>query len=199
MDSRIKTGDGLKCEYTGTDAKALIKIYGEGDVESAWMGSEVLNQALNLLSSVEPKKKLLIERESTGYMSNDKMPAWLDENRSKPFKLPDEMKKVGIFANNGIDSGPAPRTPGRNVKVPPEVVKNFTSACQELKDHPPKSRESDTDGVPESSIRELIKNFLPYFGDNPNQMFTPLRIIFSFNKERFTTIVDGMRLERKRG
>lgn len=201
MDSRIKTGDDLKCEYTGAEAKALIKIYGEGDAESAWMGAEVLGQALKLLSSVEPKP---LSRDYTGQMPNDKMPIWLTE-KPEPIVVPQNMEATAYFSNQPDapaprKAGPAPRTPGRNIKVPAEVVKNFTGACEELKANPPKTRESDPDGVvPESAIRELIKNFLPYFGENPNQMFTPLRQIFNFNKERFTTIVDGMRLERKRG
>jgi hypothetical protein len=154
---------------------------------------------LNLLSSAEPKKKL----------TRADSQQWLTEQPKEPMIVPEKVSVVSVFTNQPTaletppaprKSGPSPRTPGRNVKVPAEVVKNFTHACQELKANPPKTRESDPDGVvPESSIRELIKNFLPYFGENPNQMFTPLRTVFSINKERFTTIIDGMRLERRRG
>lgn len=199
MDSRIKTGDDLKCEYTDEPTKALIKIYGAGDKETAWMGSGVLAQALKLLSSVEPQT-LQSKRDHTGLIPKDKMPAWID-NKEPPVQLPQNMEVVGGFNNPVPRSvGPAPRTPGRNVKVPTEVVKNFAVECAELKANPPKTRESDPDGVvPESSIRAIIKNFLPYFGENPNQMFTPLRTTFGMNKERFTSIIEGMRLERKRG
>ena len=193
MDSRIKTGKGLECEYGGDQCGALIKLYGDGDSETGWISAEVLEKAYRLVRSADPKPpvqaKWLTGETEPVQMPDDEVVAHTPSG-PVPIKKGEQVPlDVGAVL---VPKTPSPRIQGRSTKVPPEVVKAFALQCAELKENPPKARDSEADGVGEQHIRELITQFMPSFAQNPNQMFTPLRQHFSLAPARFQVIVEGI-------
>ena len=208
MDSRIKSKNAV-CDYTGEETSSVIKIYGVEDSEgkskeTGWMSEEVLVHALKMIRAVKspeiPQPEVNFNLTPPGqFFEPGEITNTPGDGPTTKVQHVTEATTEAIGQSQAavvrsIKPERAPRTPGRNPKDPREVVKQFEEAVVELKENPPKTRESDPDGVvPESSIRELIKNFMPYFRNNPNQMFTPCRIHFGIEAGRFRTIVDGLR------
>jgi len=222
MDSRVKTGKDLKCDYTGESCEALIKLFGSRvnvggqpeEFETAWLSSKVLCEALRLVQAVEPTKTLMHE------LQEMKPPAPLVDDRRQDLSekiaaARHDLSQMRAESNVGpapmfgavekknesagrFSAVPSPRIQGRDIKDPPEVVREFADACEELKENPPKSDKSKHEGVAESDMRALIKAWHPTFR-NKNQMFKPLAEHFGLDRDRFSAILDGMSTNRKRG
>ena len=186
MEVRVKTGESLKCEYTGKEVPALIKIYSHDEkIESAWMGSEALTDALRILHTISVVKVPVAGVAAVQVPANV-VPTVFN---SVPIPVP-EM--VAYDSPPQSFREPQINIPGRNPKDPIEMVQQFESAVIELVENPPKTRDNETDGLAETAIRDLIKRFKTSFR-NPNAMFNPLRKHIGMSRERFDTLMEGAR------
>ena len=162
METRIRTGENLKCDYTGKEYPALIKIYpeegGEVKTETGWMGREVLANALGMINS-------LTTRQPT---------------QAQAMTLVEQPQPQQV-ANS-------PRIIGQNVKDSAEVVNAFRTELVKLIADPPKSRDGETAGLGELHVRELVKQFKPTFR-NTNAMFPVLQKELGMDRNRFETII----------
>lgn len=196
MDARVKSGDSLKCDYTGNDdCGAVVKIYGANDVETGWMSAEVLEHGLKMLQSVQSKNYRASQLEGPKILTGQAYQP-LTNHSVKPIDAVGEGVSVALSE----PVVPIPKetgvpTPGKAPpKDPPQVVKHFEDDLIELKKNPPpKTANSEPDGtIPEFAIKKIIVKHKDYF-KNPNQMFTPLRKHVGMNRGRFQMILDGGR------
>ena len=187
MEIRIKTGEKLKCEYTGKEYGVLVKIYpttnlrrAGGDVdkgglktvpETLWLGRDALENALRMIDS-----------SATPYSPQP----------MQPVARPDASGIVAPIV------APSPRVVGQNVKDPAEVIDAFRVELLELIKNPPKVRDSEQEGLGELHVIDLIKRFLPTF-KNSNAMLPVLQKELGMDRNRFDIIMNKVGFKKARG
>lgn len=167
MEYKVRTGDGLKCGFSGKPANVLVKIlHDEGTKNTAteWMSREVLEEAFAMIDFFERRipagRPALLEEEMTGTHAVARPPAF----RQAP--------KVAALA-------PAPSVMERG------LVEQFRVACIDLAENPPPGINGEPQaGVPELAIRELLGQWRARF-QNVRSMQPVVADIFGMHSDRF--------------
>ena len=175
MEIRIKTGEDLKCSYTGEIASALVNLcyeYPAHDdhancptthrAETGWMGRRALEQALSILNSVEGRTPQPV------------------------------MVARGFVAEAGepIAAGMPVVMAARPASVNPKaMVDAFGREMAALVENPPKTRENEKDGLSEHHIREVMRKYVTSFPDPVGAMAPILNGMIGMPKERVETLV----------
>lgn len=171
MEIRIKTGENLKCYYTGEESKVLVNLCVDeptpdqnGNVPAVlttgWIGRKALEDALKLINSVEGVVPVPVVNQ---------VPTW----EAKP-------QDVKSISQNKVAKKPEN----------PEVAREFERSLVELIENPPKARDNEKEGLSELHLRELIGRYVRLFQDPFRGMFPILNNHIGMSQERFQTILE---------
>ena len=174
METRIKTGEGLLCEYTGKPSVALVKLSpdGPGGTETGWLGEAALMDALRLLHAAGGRNPLV------------------EAMRNNSVLIPDPPAGETF----GVDRPPPPPPrPGAGAMDPPNVIQDFARELHELVENPPKARDNEREGLSETHIRDLIRRHLRNFRNPAVSMFPPLNSAIGMTRERLDVILEALK------
>lgn len=170
MEIRLKEGASLRCEITGTEEKALVKLQTDSG-ETPWMGIEALRKAYRILAPIageqqdlEPQKK----REAEIHLLTD----------------PPQLQ---------AQTAPSVSAPSQPRKLSQSDIQNLTEFQNQLvdliNDPPPMNDGGSTDGLSEAHIRGLIRDHQGRFQD-PFTLYPILQRHLGMAKDRFQKIVE---------
>jgi len=165
MEIRLKEGDGLVCEVSGSEEKALIKLQVGDKTETPWMGVTALQKALKILSPLagiapEPQVQHVMHRERT---------AEAPSGNSQPVGVP---KLSAMTADMKMN------------------LKSFHDQLEDMIENPPPNANGEiSDGISEQHIRRLIGDHQGRFQD-PSALYPILQGRMGMSRERFSQIVE---------
>jgi hypothetical protein len=165
MEIRLKEGDGLVCEVSGCDERALIKLQvGDSNNETPWMGVTALQKALKMLAPLagiapEPQVQHVIHRERAESPSAN----------SQPVGVP---KLSAMTADMKMN------------------LKSFHDQLEDMIENPPPNANGEiSDGLSEQHIRRLIGDHQGRFQD-PSALYPILQGRMGMSRERFSQIIE---------
>lgn len=170
MEIRLKEGDGLVCEVSGSDEKALIKLQVGDKTETPWMGVTALQKALKILSPLagivpEPQVQHVIHR----------------ERASDPIE-------EGVRHSPPPSAG-VPRLSAMTADMKMNL-KSFHDQLEDMIENPPPNANGEiSDGISEQHIRRLIGDHQGRFQD-PSALYPILQGRMGMSRERFSQIIE---------
>lgn len=175
MEIRIKTGEGLVCEYTQVTTNVLVKLLMDGGsdtgerppffTETHWLSRRALEEALKVVGAVDGQ----------GVAAPPPPSTWPKElwahTRNAQFD-DDGQPAPWIEAGQPQVPPPAPRAT-RPQKDPPEAVARFEKALIGLMEDPPSSTRAEDGALKEIHVRELVTLHRSVF-QNPVDAMAPV-------------------------
>ena len=166
MEIRIKTGKELACDYTDSEAEALVKLFNDDGIgETLWLSRKALVDALRVLDAIEGR-------------------AVAQPVQQQHHQEPRRQLLVDEVAQE------EPQKKNRSRPDSPEVVKRFEKAVAELVENPPESKKNDGT-LAEIHIRELIQMHKPVFNDPLGSMFPVLNRYIGMDRNRVELILSS--------
>jgi hypothetical protein len=176
MEYSLKTGNDLKCDYSGKQSNVLIKFTSEDFGVTGWFCPEALREAINVVSSLEGVTNPVTQP----------MPV----KRMTAFTKPQNIELLAIAEpefEEEVEEVAAVIQPKKSAVQDPKILRlqrDFKRACQELIENPPEdSVKGIHDGLSEVHIRELVRDWKGKFAD-PRAMYSVLQEMFGIPKER---------------
>jgi hypothetical protein len=154
MEIRLKEGASLRCEITGTEEKALVKLQTDSG-ETPWMGIEALRKAYRILAPIaqEPQELEPIvqkKREPDIHLLTD----------------PPQLQ---------VQPAPQPQAKRQLSQSDIQNLSEFQNQLVDLiNDPPPMNDRGGADGLSEAHIRGLIRDHQGRFQD-PSALYPILQ------------------------
>lgn len=174
MEIRIKSGDGVRCEYTGQESQVLVRLVAEtesrmtndsehraNDRDSGWMGRKALESALKILDSMEGRSQTV----TSGFIAV----------QSPPMPMVDVPHGYAPAAPVGVDSA--------------QQIAQFEQDLVELVNNPPQSRDGGKPGLSEVHVRDLIFRYRNTFKNPMDSMGPALDAYLQMSRERLSVIM----------
>jgi len=168
MEIRLKEGDGLVCEVSGSEEKALIKLQVGDKTETPWMGVTALQKALKILSPLagiapEPQVQHVMHRAAEPIEESIR-------HHSPP--------SVGVPKLSAMSA---------DMKM---NLKSFHDQLEDMIENPPPNANGEiSDGISEQHIRRLIGDHQGRFQD-PSALYPILQGRMGMSRERFSQIIE---------
>ena len=174
MEIRLKEGPSLRCEITGTEEKALVKLQTDSG-ETPWMGIEALRKAYRILAPIvqEPQELDPVpqkKREADIHLLTDPPQPQFQAAQPQPQPQPQGRKTLSQFEIQSLTE--------------------FQNQLVELiNDPPPMNDRGGADGLSEAHIRGLIRDHQGRFHD-PSALYPMLQRHLGMAKDRFDKIIE---------